>query len=186
MEFYDALCPYNQNDMIEIREAEPYSCCQFIMGRDHTGFGRARHPFMTGTGGWAYFAATRYILGIRPQFDSLVIDPCIPADWKEFQVNREWRGVRYDITVQNPDGVMKGVKSITLNGIEVDEIRFGQPEGSDSGTRGSKEFSKTQDSSIDFSKTQDSSMEFLTTQDSSKENSGKQESVINKIIVIMG
>ena len=196
MEFYDALCPYNQNDMIEIREAEPYSYCQFIMGRDHTGFGRARHPFMTGTGGWAYFAATRYILGIRPQFDRLVIDPCIPADWKEFQVYREWRGVRYDITVRNPDGVMKGVKYITLNGIEVDEIRFGQPEGSDSGTGGSKEFtktqdssidfSKTQDSSIDFSKTQDSSMEFLTTQDSSKENSGKQESVINKIIVIMG
>jgi N,N'-diacetylchitobiose phosphorylase len=122
MKFYDALSPYNQNDMIEIREAEPYSYCQFIMGKDHTAFGRARHPFMTGTGGWAYFSATRYILGIRPQFDSLVIDPCIPTDWKEFSVRREWRGAIYDITILNPNGVMMGVKTISLNNIEVSEI----------------------------------------------------------------
>ena len=59
MKFYDALLPYNQNDMIEIRQAEPYSYCQFIMGRDHTAHGRARHPWLTGTAGWAYTAATR-------------------------------------------------------------------------------------------------------------------------------
>jgi len=63
MKFYHALCPYYQNDIIEIREAEPYSYCQFIMGKDHTAYGRARHPFMTGSGGWAYFSATRYMLG---------------------------------------------------------------------------------------------------------------------------
>jgi len=59
MKFYDALSPYNQNDMIEVREAEPYSYCQFIMGKEHTAFGRARHPFMTGTGGWAYYAGNQ-------------------------------------------------------------------------------------------------------------------------------
>ncbi|MGN6714503.1 GH36-type glycosyl hydrolase domain-containing protein [Anaerocolumna jejuensis] len=122
MKFYDALSPYNQNDIIEIREAEPYSYCQFIVGRDHTAFGRARHPFMTGTGGWAYFSATRYMLGIRPDFESLTVDPCIPADWKEFQVQREWRGAVYHITVQNPEGVMKGVKEILLNGEKTDKI----------------------------------------------------------------
>ena len=56
MKFYNALCPYYQNNMIEIRQSEPYSYCQFVVGRDHTAFGRARHPFMTGSGGWAYFA----------------------------------------------------------------------------------------------------------------------------------
>lgn len=122
MKFYDALSPYNQNDIIEIREAEPYSYCQFIVGRDHTAFGRARHPFMTGTGGWAYFSVTRYMLGIRPDFESLTVDPCIPADWKEFQVQREWRGAVYHITVQNPEGVMKGVKEILLNGEKTDKI----------------------------------------------------------------
>ncbi len=59
MKFYDALLPYNQNDIIEIRQAEPYSYCQFIMGRDHTAHGRARHPWLTGTAGWMYTAATR-------------------------------------------------------------------------------------------------------------------------------
>ncbi|MDF2943733.1 MAG: glycosyltransferase 36 [Herbinix sp.] len=122
MKFYDALSPYNQNDMIETREAEPYSYCQFIMGKEHTAFGRARHPFMTGTGGWAYFSATRYMLGIRPQFKELVIDPCIPSEWQKFEVNREWRGATYHITVLNPDSVMKGIKSIQLNGTLVDNI----------------------------------------------------------------
>lgn len=112
----DALCPYYQNDKIEIRESEPYSYCQFIMGKDHTAFGRARHPFMTGSGGWAYFSATRYMLGIRPQFDELVIDPCVPASWKEFAAVRKWRGAQFDIKVENPTGVMKGVKELWLDG----------------------------------------------------------------------
>ena len=122
MKFYHALCPYYQNDIIEIREAEPYSYCQFIMGKDHTAYGRARHPFMTGSGGWAYFSATRYMLGIRPQFDSLEIDPCIPADWKEFSVTRVWRGAEYRISVKNPEGVMKGVKELILDGRKVSKI----------------------------------------------------------------
>ena len=122
MKFYDALCPYNQNDQIEIRESEPYSYCQFIVGRDHKAYGRARHPFMTGTGGWAYFSATRYMLGIQPQFDHLQIDPCVPADWSEFRVSREFRGAKYEITVLNPDGVMKGVCKLYLDGVETKQI----------------------------------------------------------------
>lgn len=59
MKFYNALCPYYQNIMIEIRRSEPYSYCQFVVGRDHTAFGRARHPFMTGSGGWAYFSCNQ-------------------------------------------------------------------------------------------------------------------------------
>ncbi|RHR74310.1 N,N'-diacetylchitobiose phosphorylase [Eubacterium sp. AF15-50] len=128
MEYYNSLCPYNQNDMIEIRESEPYSYCQFIMGKDHTAFGRARHPFMTGSGGWSYFSATRYMLGIRPDFDKLEINPCIPADWKQFSAVRKWRGATYNITVLNPDAVMKGVKGIKVNGEIVPEIRV-LPEG---------------------------------------------------------
>lgn len=122
MEYYNSLCPYLQNDMIEIRESEPYSYCQFIVGKDHTAFGRARHPFMTGSGGWSYFSATRYMLGIRPDFETLNINPCIPSDWKEFSVTRKWRGATYNIKVLNPDSVMKGVKTIKLNGEEVDAI----------------------------------------------------------------
>ena len=116
MKFYDALLPENQNDIMEIRQAEPYSYCQFIMGRDHTAFGRARHPFMTGSSGWAYFAATRYMLGIRPGFDALTVDPCIPAAWDGFEATRRWRGAVYEIRVENPRHVQHGVARITADG----------------------------------------------------------------------
>lgn len=129
MEFYNALCPYYQNDMIEIREAEPYSYCQFIMGKDHSAYGRARHPFMTGTGGWAYFSATHYMLGVRPQLDSLEIDPCIPKDWDGFTLNRKWRGAEYEIRVENPEHVSKGVKELYLDEKAVSSIPV-QEEGS--------------------------------------------------------
>ena len=122
MKFYDALLPENQNDMMEIRQAEPYTYCQFIMGRDHTAFGRARHPFMTGSSGWAYFAATRYMLGIRPAFDHLTVDPCIPAAWDGFTARRSWRGAVYDISVSNPDHVEKGVKAVRVDGEDTSVI----------------------------------------------------------------
>jgi len=116
MRLYDALLPYNQNDLIEVREAEPYSYCQFIMGKDHTAYGRARHPWLTGSAGWAYTAATHWILGVRPGFGGLTVDPCIPSDWKAFEISRRWRGATFKISVKNPNGVQKGVKSVTLNG----------------------------------------------------------------------
>lgn len=122
MKFYNALCPALQNDKIEVRQSEPYAYCQFVVGRDHTAFGRARHPFMTGSSGWAYYAATQYLLGIRPDYDSLTVDPCIPADWTEFSVLRKWRGAEYRIHVTNPNGVEKGVARITLNGETVSKI----------------------------------------------------------------
>ena len=131
MKYYDAILPYNQNDIIETREAEPYSYCQFIYGRDHSAHGRARHPWLTGTASWFYVAATRYILGIRPSYAGLVIDPCIPSDWQEFTVIRKWRRATYHITVKNPNRVEKGVKSITLNGEIIAGIVPIQPEESE-------------------------------------------------------
>ena len=122
MQFYDALCPYWQNDKIETRKAEPYSYCQFITGRDHKKFGEAHHPFMTGSGGWSYVAATRYMLGIRPEFDGLVIDPCIPGGWDGFTAVRRFRGAVYEIEVRNPAHVCKGVKALYLDGVRVERL----------------------------------------------------------------
>jgi N,N'-diacetylchitobiose phosphorylase len=118
MKFYNSLLPCNQNDRIEVREAEPYSYCQFVMGRDHTAYGRARHPWLTGSGGWNYTAVTRWMLGIRLSFAGMVIDPCIPGEWKEFAVTRQWRGATFAIAVRNPEGVEKGVRRIELDGRE--------------------------------------------------------------------
>ena len=130
MKFYDSMLPYNQNDLIEIREAEPYSYCQFVMGKDHTAYGRARHPWLTGSGGWNYTAVTRWILGVRLSFDGMIVDPCIPAGWREFSVIRQWRGATFEITVKNPDGVQNGVIATTLNGEAVQGPIEAQPAGS--------------------------------------------------------
>lgn len=131
MKFYDSLLPYNQNDQIEVRQAEPYSYCQFVYGAEHKGHGRARHPWLTGSAGWNYTAVTKYILGVRVAFDGLIVDPCIPSDWKGFEIQRKWRGATYQIEVQNPDGVQKGVKSLTVNGQSVTgNVIPAQPAGS--------------------------------------------------------
>lgn len=122
MKFYDALNPYNQNDIIEKRIAEPYSYVQFIMGRDHQDHGRANHPWLTGTSGWAYFAVTNFILGVRTGFEGLTVDPCIPTNWPGFEVTRQWRGATYNIKVENPSSVSKGVKSITVNGKVIEGV----------------------------------------------------------------
>lgn len=113
MKFYKALCPACQNNKIQIRQSEPYAYCQFIMGKDHTAYGRARHPWLTGSAGWAYYASTHYMLGIRPNYDGLVVDPCIPSDWNEFKATRQFRGATYKITVKNPNHLEKG-KPITI------------------------------------------------------------------------
>lgn len=122
MKFYNAICPYYQNEKIEIRKAEPYSYCQFIVGRDHKAYGKANHPFMTGTAGWAYFSATHYILGISPEYDYLKIDPCIPKEWENFDVIREFRNVKYNIHIENPKHISKGIEKIFVNGKEVERI----------------------------------------------------------------
>ena len=122
MEYYRSLTPYYQNDKIEIRKAEPYSYCQFISGKAHTTYGQAHHPFMTGSGGWSYFSATHYMLGIRPGFDELTVDPCIPKEWDGFRVQRVFRNARYNIEVRNESHSGHGVKQILLDGKEVSRI----------------------------------------------------------------
>ncbi len=117
MAYYDALAPYHGNDRIEVRGAEPYVYAQFLYGRDHEWFGKAQNPWLTGTAGWMYTAATRYVLGVRPDFDALVIDPCIPADWDGFTVTRQWRGGTYEIEVRNPGHLVTGVAAVSVDGV---------------------------------------------------------------------
>lgn len=120
MDLYEAISPYRQNDIADVRGAEPYAYVQFIYGRDHELYGKAQNPWLTGTAGWMYTAVTKYILGIRPDFDGLVVDPCIPKDWDGFKVNRKWRGATYRIQVTNPEHISKGVARILVDGSEVD------------------------------------------------------------------
>jgi cellobiose phosphorylase len=83
-------------------------------------YGRSRHPWLTGSAGWSYVAATQGILGVRLAFDGMIVDPCIAPHWGEFQVTLQWRGATYHITVRNPERIEKGVKRVTLNGQVLD------------------------------------------------------------------
>jgi cellobiose phosphorylase len=59
-----------------------------------------------------------YILGVRPQLDGLLIDPCIPQAWDSFRVKRDFREATYRIAVENPEHVSKGIKKIIVDGQE--------------------------------------------------------------------
>src|SRR5690554_7516819 len=82
-----------------------------VAGKDAFKPGEAKNSWLTGTAAWNFYAISRYILGIQPQYEGLLIDPCIPAAWKGFEVVRKFRGAVYDIKVRNPKGVSKGVAS---------------------------------------------------------------------------
>lgn len=115
-EYYQKICPAYLEDISDLHKTEPYVYSQMIAGKDAYRPGEAKNSWLTGTAAWNYYAITRYILGVRPQYDGLLIDPCIPDTWKGFEVTRKLRGGTYHIKVRNPVGICKGVKQITLNG----------------------------------------------------------------------
>ena len=114
--YYRAAMPAAYNDRAEIRQCEPYVQAQTTYSTFSPRAGNTRTSWLTGAAAWAYFSATQYILGIRPEFDGLRIDPCIPSTWPGFTATRRFRGRTVQIEVKNPNGVCRGVKSLTLNG----------------------------------------------------------------------
>jgi cellobiose phosphorylase len=115
-EYYRASMPAAYNDRAEIRQIEPYVQGQTTYSIYTPRAGNARTSWLTGAAAWAYFSATHYILGLRPELNGLRIDPCIPSTWNGFRATRRFRGRTIEIEVTNLEGVCRGVKSLTLNG----------------------------------------------------------------------
>jgi len=115
-ETYAKICPAYREDDSDLRRMEPYVYAQMVAGKDAVRHGEAKNSWLTGTAAWTFVSISQYILGVRPVFDGLLIDPCIPSDMKGFAVTRHFRGAEYHITVENSAGVEKGVKSITVDG----------------------------------------------------------------------
>ncbi|MCE0484852.1 MAG: hypothetical protein LV479_11520 [Methylacidiphilales bacterium] len=114
---YRSFSPFSRNaEDIELAKIEPYVFCQYINGPDAQRPGEGWYPWTTGTAGWSFRSVTDWIIGIRPEYNGLRIDPCINPDWDGFQAKRSFRGAVYHITVSNPDHVEKGVKKITVDG----------------------------------------------------------------------
>ncbi len=117
-EYYRKIAPSYIEEISELHRTEPYCYSQMVAGRDAARHGEAKNSWLTGTASWNYVAITQHILGVRPDYDGLVVDPCIPRDWKQFKVSRIYRGEKCDIEVRNPNGVMKGVVRVTVDGVD--------------------------------------------------------------------
>lgn len=115
-EYYRKICPAYVEEKSELHKVEPYVYCQMTAGKDAARPGEAKNSWLTGTAAWNWYAITQFILGIRPAYNGLEIDPCIPADWDGYYVTRKFRGATYEISVRNPRHVSKGVESIVVNG----------------------------------------------------------------------
>lgn len=118
-EVYRKTCPAYIEDISEIHRTEPYVYSQMIAGRDAVRFGEAKNSWLTGTAAWTFYDVTQFILGIRPQYDGLEVDPCIPSGLKGFTVKRRFRGADYVVEVDNSSGAQKGIRSMTVDGVPV-------------------------------------------------------------------
>ena len=116
-EYYKKIAPAWRQDISEIHKTEPYVYSQMIAGKDAVTPGQAKNSWLTGTAAWNFVAVSQYLLGVRPDFDGLLVDPCIGPEVPSFTVTRVCRGATYRITVKNGGG--KGAR-LTVDGRPVE------------------------------------------------------------------
>lgn len=119
-DYFRKICPSYLEDISDLHKTEPYVYSQMIAGKDAFRPGEAKNSWLTGTAAWNFYAISRYILGVQPQYDGLLIEPCIPKEWKGYEVTRKFRGATYNIKVSNPKGVSKGVSHVLVNGVKIE------------------------------------------------------------------
>ena len=115
-EYYKKICPSYLEEISDLHKTEPYVYAQMVAGKDAFRPGEAKNSWLTGTASWNFYAISQFILGIQPDYDGIKIDPCIPSGWKGYEVTRKFRGATYQIKVENPNGVSKGVKEVSVDG----------------------------------------------------------------------
>jgi cellobiose phosphorylase len=99
-DYYLRINPSAREEISDVHRCEPYVYAQMIAGRDAPTFGEAKNSWLSGTAAWNYIAITQWILGIRPEYDGLRLEPVIPIDWDKFTCIRRFRGNDYHIQVQ--------------------------------------------------------------------------------------
>lgn len=114
-EVYKKTCPAFLQDISEIHRTEPYVYSQMIAGADAPHHGEAKNSWLTGTAAWTFVNVSQYILGITPDWNGLKVDPCVPSKLGNFSIHRVFRDAEYDIHIENPNCVEKGVVSLTID-----------------------------------------------------------------------
>jgi cellobiose phosphorylase len=113
---YRASLPSRRNDKADQTLIEPYVYASAMLGPAHERFGAGSNSWLTGTASWMYLAATQYILGFRPDYDGIVIDPHIPEDWDGFTMQRDYRGTRCSLKVGKLPYEKARVKALRIDG----------------------------------------------------------------------
>lgn len=114
---YTKILPsYVEEKHQTLHKVEPYVNCQMVAGKDAARPGEGKNSWLTGTAAWMWYTVSEFILGIKPSYNGLTIDPCLPTSAKEYEVCRKFRGAEYIIKVKNPKRVNKGVRSLLLDG----------------------------------------------------------------------
>lgn len=118
-DYYTRIAPAYTEEYSQIHRLEPYVYAQMVAGKDASRFGEAKNSWLTGTASWNFVAISQYILGIKPEYDGLMIDPSIPKVWEGYKIIREFRGDTYQIEIQNPNHVSTGVVQFIVDGKEI-------------------------------------------------------------------
>lgn len=115
-ETYKRIAPAYREEISEIHKMEPYVYAQMIAGSDAKLHGQAKNSWLTGCAAWNFVTVTQHILGVRADFDGLVVDPCLSSEIKELTIKRKFRGVEYKIHVKN---TKSGKTRLSINGKEL-------------------------------------------------------------------
>ena len=118
-EVYWKTCPSCVEAFSEVHKTEPYVYSQMVAGPDAPNFGEGKNSWLTGTAAWTFTDISQYILGVYPTLHGLSINPCIPDKYGDFTVRRVYRDGVYNINVQNPDHVQKGIRKMIVDGKEI-------------------------------------------------------------------
>ena len=114
---YAKILPsYVEEKYQTLHKVEPYVNCQMVAGKDAAKPGEGKNSWLTGTAAWMWLTVSQYILGIKPQYDGLQIDPCLPTTAKEYTVQRKFRDAEYNITIKNPNSKQYGVSQVVVDG----------------------------------------------------------------------
>ena len=117
---YAKILPsYVEEKYQTLHKVEPYVNCQMVAGKDAIKPGEGKNSWLTGTAAWMWLTVSQYILGIKPQYDGLQIDPCLPETAKDYTVQRRFREAEYTITI-HPNGSQKGVKQVVVDGSPIE------------------------------------------------------------------
>ncbi|MBP5508315.1 MAG: glycosyl transferase [Prevotella sp.] len=118
---YRKILPsYVEEKYSTLHKVEPYVNCQMVAGKDAARPGEGKNSWLTGTAAWMWLTVSQYILGVKPDYDGLLIDPCVPNTAQEFSVKRKFRDAEYRIRISNPQGVNRGVLTVEVDGVLID------------------------------------------------------------------